>query len=132
MRIGWWMWGFRWAGRRPGSSRCITRICSPRQRRFTTWTLRYNRMFWITVDGLEKHWERARVGASITSPTSIEIKTSNVRSLMLDIPAAASPLARDAKIAITIDGGRPVTLITNNAKGLHDTLVRSNGEWLVS
>ena len=25
--------------------------------RFTTWTLRYNRSFWVQVDGLEKHWE---------------------------------------------------------------------------
>src|SRR5689334_23625386 len=33
----------------------------PDQIRFTTWTLRYNRMFWLTVDGLAQHWERARV-----------------------------------------------------------------------
>src|SRR5260370_467099 len=32
----------------------------PRRIRFTTWTLRYNRMLWVTVDGLERHWERAR------------------------------------------------------------------------
>ena len=25
--------------------------------RFTTWTLRYNRSFWVQVDGLDKHWE---------------------------------------------------------------------------
>ena len=104
----------------------------PRQIRFTTWTLRYDRMFWITVDGLGKHWERARVDASITAPTSIEIKTSNVSSLILDVPAAISPLAPDAKIAITIDGGRRITLTSNNAKGLHDTLVKSGGEWSVS
>ena len=28
----------------------------PARIRFTTWTLRYNRMKWIRVDGLEKHW----------------------------------------------------------------------------
>ena len=28
---------------------------------FTTWTLRYNRSFWVQIDGLEQHWERARV-----------------------------------------------------------------------
>ena len=36
----------------------------PMKIRFTTWTLRYNQCQWLTVDGLEKHWERARVDAA--------------------------------------------------------------------
>ena len=28
---------------------------------FTTYTLRYNRSFWVVVEDLEKHWERGRV-----------------------------------------------------------------------
>ena len=39
----------------------------PREVRFTTWTLKYNRMRWVVVDGLEKHWERARVNAELES-----------------------------------------------------------------
>ena len=35
----------------------------PRKVRFTTWTLAYNRMKWVTIDALGKHWERARVNA---------------------------------------------------------------------
>ena len=35
---------------------------------FTTYTLRYNRSFWVTVDGLGKHWERADVDAQRTTP----------------------------------------------------------------
>jgi dienelactone hydrolase len=34
---------------------------NPKKIRFATWTLRYNQMKWLTVDGLEKHWERATV-----------------------------------------------------------------------
>ena len=37
----------------------------PKEIRFTTWTLRYNRMFWLTVDAIEQHWQRARVNAAI-------------------------------------------------------------------
>ena len=33
----------------------------PKEVRFTTWTLRYNKMFWIAVEGIEQHWQRARV-----------------------------------------------------------------------
>ena len=35
----------------------------PKEVRFTTWMLRYNRMFWVTVDAMAQHWERARVDA---------------------------------------------------------------------
>ena len=35
----------------------------PERVRFTTWTLRYNRSYWVTIDGLEEHWERADVDA---------------------------------------------------------------------
>ena len=37
----------------------------PRKVRFTTWTLAYNQMKWVTVDALGKHWERARLDAEI-------------------------------------------------------------------
>ena len=35
----------------------------PKEIRFTTWMLRYNRMFWMTVDAMEAEWQRARVNA---------------------------------------------------------------------
>jgi hypothetical protein len=57
--------------------------------RFTTFTLTYNQMKWITVDALGQHWERARVDADGST-----ITTSNVMALTL---------ARDAK-RFTIDG----------------------------
>ena len=41
----------------------------PRKIHFTTWTLRYNRSFWIQIDGLEEHWEQARVDASLLGGT---------------------------------------------------------------
>jgi hypothetical protein len=43
------------------------RVEYPREVRFSTWTLKYNRMRWVVVDGLEKHWDRARVNALIES-----------------------------------------------------------------
>ena len=38
---------------------------TPAEVRFTTYTLRYNRDAWVTVDGLEKHWDRADVKAKL-------------------------------------------------------------------
>jgi dienelactone hydrolase len=51
--------------------------------RFTTWTLRYPTMKWVTVLGLEKHWERARVDAEIKDGT-LTVSTSNVSALRFD------------------------------------------------
>jgi dienelactone hydrolase len=43
------------------------RSLSPAKIRFTTATLKYNRMHWVTVDGLERHWDFARVEAELGS-----------------------------------------------------------------
>jgi len=57
----------------------------PEQIRFTMYTLRYNEMNWVRVDGLEKHWERTRVEADIVDDHTIEVKTENVSRLTLDM-----------------------------------------------
>jgi dienelactone hydrolase len=95
---------------------------------FTTWTLRYNRMYWITVDGMAKEWERARVNAQINNQNAIDIKTSNVTALTLDFPAADSHFAPDAKIAVTLDGTK-LEASTNNAKGLHAAFAKTGDAW---
>src|SRR5262249_40443673 len=63
--------------------------------RFTTWTLRYNRCSWVQIDGLEKHWERARVEAELSSSHggTPGISTRNVDALTLAIPSGLCPLA---------------------------------------
>jgi predicted esterase len=58
----------------------------PTKIELVTYTLRYNKMHWLTIDGLEEHWEEARVVAEITSLNVIEIKTSNVSALTIEIP----------------------------------------------
>jgi dienelactone hydrolase len=55
---------------------------NPKKIRFTTWTLRYNEMKWITVDGLEKHWERATVDAERDGGL-LKISTKNVSALRI-------------------------------------------------
>jgi hypothetical protein len=52
---------------------------------FTTWTLRYNKMQWVTVDGLEQHWSRARVDAQCVGPGVFKATTTNVSALTFSI-----------------------------------------------
>src|SRR5262249_16907677 len=76
----------------------------PRQVRFTTWTLRYNNVLWVTVDGLGQHWERARVDAEIADNSTVKVKTQNVTGLTFSMPPALSPLDRTRKPQVILDG----------------------------
>src|SRR5438034_11400498 len=57
---------------------------SPDHIRFLTYTTRYNRSYWVSLDGLEKHYERAEVDAQRTDGgASYDIKTKNLTRLGL-------------------------------------------------
>lgn len=77
----------------------------PKRVRFTTWTLRYNRMKWVVVDGLEHHWERARVDAEVAeNGREVHVRTSNVSGFHLETSAGADLIDPAAAPAIVIDG----------------------------
>jgi dienelactone hydrolase len=76
----------------------------PRKIRFTTWTLAYNRMKWVVVDALDRHWERARLDAEIIENRSISVSASNVAAFTLDFAPGGSPLDPDKKPIVTING----------------------------
>jgi hypothetical protein len=59
----------------------------PKKVRFTTWTLRYNNMAWVTVDALDQHWTRARIDAELVTPEIIQATTTNVSALTFSINA---------------------------------------------
>jgi hypothetical protein len=71
---------------------------NPEKIRFTTWTLAYNNLKWLTVDALEHHWERARIDADGNT-----ITTSNV---------AAFTVARASRPARFIIDGQALTAKT--------------------
>jgi len=86
----------------------------PREVRFTTWTLKYNRMRWVVVDGMEKHWDRARVDASIEGDHTIQAKTSNVSAVSFEFGTGARTMNPAAKVTVVLDGqtiaaGGPLT-----------------------
>ncbi len=61
----------------------------PEKIRFTTFTLRYNDCAWVKVEGLAKHWERARVDGEIKDGAAI-LKTDGVSALTLHFPEGAA------------------------------------------
>jgi predicted peptidase len=75
----------------------------PRHIRFTTWTLRYNRMGWIQLDGLEKHWERARVDAALTDAGTVDVHTQNVSALTFTMAPGYCPLDETRRPTVLLD-----------------------------
>jgi dienelactone hydrolase len=90
--------------RRIDSILSVGRDPTPRRVRFTTWTLRYNEMLWLRVDGLTQHWERARVDAEITGPSTVEAKTQNVSALTLGMGPGHCPLDNTRRTKVILDG----------------------------
>jgi pimeloyl-ACP methyl ester carboxylesterase len=76
----------------------------PRQIRFTTWTLRYNRCAWLHVDGLDKHWTQARVSADIGVSNTLSITTENVSALSVNMAPGLCPFTPSQRVRVLIDG----------------------------
>lgn len=76
----------------------------PRVVKFTTFTLAYNRMKWVVIDGMGEHWERASVIAEVVSDGEVKVATKNVTAMTLDFGPGGSPVAADAKPAVRVDG----------------------------
>ena len=104
------------------------RVAYPKKVRFTTYTLRYNRMKWVVVDGLEKHWEKARVEAEVAGAHDVAVRTVNVSALRLEFaPGAALVEAGEVRVAID---GQVVTLAGPESDGSWQApLVKAAGKW---
>ncbi len=90
--------------KRLASIAAMGRNRAPKEIHLSTWFLRYNHMFWVTVDTLEEHWVRGRIHARITGPSEITIKLQNISAFTLDMPSGHCPLPLLYKPVVSIDG----------------------------
>jgi hypothetical protein len=104
----------------------------PRQVRFTTWTLRYNQMLWVTVDGLHKHWERARVEADLAGANEVKVTTDNVAALTLSMPAGLCPLNNTRKPKVVLDGQELLAAPVLSDRSWTAHFRKSNNRWDVA
>ncbi|MFA5189349.1 MAG: alpha/beta hydrolase-fold protein [Verrucomicrobiia bacterium] len=97
----------------------------PAHVRFVTYTTRFNQCGWVTVDALEKHYERAEVDARLSNKGSqLDIKTRNVARLVLpDQPQGPR---------LTIDGQRLQLRAHLHAKPSDLVLEKKGASWTAS
>lgn len=76
---------------------------TPAHVHLATYTLRYNRMNWVTIDAVREHWEKAGVDADLVNGQPV-IATENVEALTLDFgPGTFMPRPNRLSL-VTIDG----------------------------
>ncbi|MFO0877197.1 MAG: prolyl oligopeptidase family serine peptidase [Gemmataceae bacterium] len=72
--------------------------------RFTTYTLRYNRSYWVRLDRLVNHWEKATIEAAIMPPwRGIGVKTDNIERFTLTFGPRECELPLARKLLVRID-----------------------------
>ena len=87
---------------------------APKEVHFVTYSLKYNRMHWVTVDGLATHWEPTRVDALLSEKGGVAATTENVTALTLSFPPGWAPFDSTEPVALSIDdqvltGPRPLS-----------------------
>jgi pimeloyl-ACP methyl ester carboxylesterase len=75
----------------------------PADLHFTTYTLKYNSMYWLRVDALGEHWSKARVDGSISGSTII-LDTKNVQALTVDLANVFGLVTDKPNVDFKIDG----------------------------
>jgi hypothetical protein len=83
---------------------------SPDHIRFLTYTTRYNRDYWVTVDGLDQHYERADIDVQRSDGgKTYEIKTHNISRLTLRETGQAKEMHIDGQ-TLKLKAGPAITL----------------------
>ncbi|HEY1342689.1 MAG TPA: hypothetical protein VGF59_34540 [Bryobacteraceae bacterium] len=104
-------------------------VQSPDRIRFRTFTMRYNQSHWATIEGLEKHYERAELDAKRSDDRQqYDIATTNIARLTLRETDRARTIAIDgqtvrvkpaAQISLVKSGGNWRAATSRDDAGLH-------------
>lgn len=104
----------------------------PPRVRFTTWTLKYNRMHWVVLDGLERHWDRATVDADFSGgllDNSVRITTKNVSAFTLTFEAGQCPLDNTKTPRVFIDSSKPTAPRVKSDRSWTASFRKSGSRW---
>ncbi len=89
------------------------RPSDPPKIRFTTYTLKYNRQYWITVDALDEHWKRAYIEADLgRDQNGLNVKTENIAEFTVMLDGASIRLAANDSSTIPLTCNGSSTLIS--------------------
>jgi hypothetical protein len=95
----------------------------PKHIRFVTWTLRYPRCRWLTIEAMEEHYKRAELDMTIRNDGTVEIKEPvNVTRFQVD----SDTLHGNAKLMI----GQTEFQIPRRLARMEHTFRKEDGKWV--
>jgi pimeloyl-ACP methyl ester carboxylesterase len=97
----------------------------PRHIRFVTWTLKYSRCHWLQVLGLEEHYARGELEATLADDGAVEVKEPRNITRFAILPPV---LERAAPLRV---GGQPVELPARQKGAVARGIVigKRDGKW---
>lgn len=101
---------------------------APTSVKFTTWTLKYNHMKWLTLDGMKEHWSRARLNADISPEGAVTLQTENATAFTLNLPAQLAGTTQGKPKSVTVDGQTVALASGKEAKGVWTLHLRQVGD----
>jgi len=100
----------------------------PKKVTLVTHSLKFNSAHWVTIDALEKQWEKARTDAELQiSSNTIKAETKGVTALSFTFDAGRYPLDPKKPANILIDGERFSAPGHTGAFAAH--YHKANGKW---
>lgn len=96
----------------------------PKRVVYKTYTLKYNRAYWVTIDELEQWGQPAKVDARVGDDGAVSVTTENVAALTLDLPPGL--VGQRESVRVTINGNAQEKALPADRK-LHLRLVNGEG-----
>jgi hypothetical protein len=97
--------------------------------KYATYTLRFPNCKWVTIDGLEKHWNRADVYGCYFGDQRLFLTTSNIAAISITRPLPPYGWWRVSEALLDIDSQ---SLEVSRLKpGQTISLIKLNGKWVV-
>ena len=102
----------------------------PKSVRLETYTLRYNRMFWVEIDGLEEHWQRSYLEAEYSEAGVKVDKIENVTALTVSFPVDGVPFKSGEIPLLEIDGQKILGPVVQVGKRWTAKILLEEGKWI--
>ena len=102
----------------------------PKSIHFVTYTLRYNKMRWVTIDRMTQHWSKARIDADMTHKGTT-VKTEGVEAFTLAMTPGEWPWDITGKPSVTVDGTTLDAPQPRSDRSWKAAFVKANGKWTI-
>jgi len=100
-----------------------------REVHLVTYTLKFNRMYWLTIDRMGEHWQRARVDAAVGSSNELEVVAENVTQMTFTLPAGQRMLKVSSPVQLQIGKDQIQAPVPGSDRSWRFTVHLADGHW---